>query len=453
MKKSPKKKTAKASPKSRTATPAGASAHKARPARKTQAAQAPRKAQRPARAKPKSATRPAKASAAQGTIPAMPPLLLEGDSPTPLPLPGHGPGERYAVGGQGAPATVAERELPEAYGTQRLFLAARDPRWLYAHWDMTTDQLRQHNSRSADRHLVLRVYQGTPGGEPHREVHVHPESRNWFVDVGAGATRYVAELGYYRPRQQWVRVALSGATVTPPDNLSDDTSIWFASLPATLRSTEILELVRAALRENVPLREALRQLRAAGHPDLPDAAATDDPGTAWTPAQAAALAEVITRDELRRVWVGSLEITELLRRHLAEAVSSQSLPAGAGPGGLASWGGAPGGVSSPAGGVPGGRRGFWFNVNAELILYGATEQDARVTIAGRPIRLRPDGTFSYRFSLPDGQYALPAVAVSADGVEAREAALEFSRGTRYRGEVGRHPQDPALRPPRPAHVS
>src|SRR5688572_31722682 len=32
---------------------------------------------------------------------------------------------------------------------------------------------------------------------------------------------------------------------------------------------------------------------------------------------------------------------------------------------------------------------------------------ATVTIGGRPIRLRPDGSFSYRFSLPDGEYELP----------------------------------------------
>ena len=62
--------------------------------------------------------------------------------------------------------------------------------------------------------------------------------------------------------------------------------------------------------------------------------------------------------------------------------------------------------SSPMGGVE-KRKGFWFNVNAELIIYGATEPDAKVTLAGHEIKLRPDGSFSYRFSLPDGKYDLP----------------------------------------------
>ncbi len=60
-------------------------------------------------------------------------------------------------------------------------------------------------------------------------------------------------------------------------------------------------------------------------------------------------------------------------------------------------------------------KGFWFNVNAELIIYGATEPNAKVTLGGHEIKLRSDGTFSFRFALPDGKYDLPAVAVSADG--------------------------------------
>jgi hypothetical protein len=93
------------------------------------------------------------------------------------------------------------------------------------------------------------------------------------------------------------------------------------------------------------------------------------------------------------------------------------------------------------------KKGFWFNVNAELIIYGATEPSAEVTIGGRVIKLRPDGTFSYRFSLPDGQYRLPAIATSADRTDSRSADLKFSRDTQYRGEVGQHPQDPKLKRP------
>ena len=98
------------------------------------------------------------------------------------------------------------------------------------------------------------------------------------------------------------------------------------------------------------------------------------------------------------------------------------------------------------------RKEFWFSVNAELVIYGATEPGAQVMVGGRPIQLRPDGSFTCRFSLPDGQYALPATAVAAHG-ETRHAELRFQRTTHYSGEVGAHPQDPALQPPGAENVA
>lgn len=62
---------------------------------------------------------------------------------------------------------------------------------------------------------------------------------------------------------------------------------------------------------------------------------------------------------------------------------------------------------------------FWLVVNTELIVYGATEPDAKVTVQGKEIRLRNDGTFSLRFALPDGRQAIPVKAESADGKDER----------------------------------
>ncbi|MGV3773765.1 MAG: hypothetical protein ACO1QB_12745, partial [Verrucomicrobiales bacterium] len=110
-------------------------------------------------------------------------------------------------------------------------------------------------------------------------------------------------------------------------------------------------------------------------------------------------------------------------------------------------------VSSPFGGEEQRGKTFWLNVNAELIIYGATEPDAKVTIGDKHIKLRPDGTFSFRFILPDGEYELPAVAVSRDGDDTREAQLRFSRHSEYRGDVQKHPQDPSMKPPKVENVA
>ena len=150
-----------------------------------------------------------------------PPILLEGDEPTFVPL--TGPGQKYAVGPPAAGAKVAHEEavLPEAYGTGKLLLAARDPHWLYVHWDLMPSQQRHYNALSADRHLVVRVYPGTMAGRSVREVHVHPESRHWFVHVERAETKYVAELGYYSHGRQWVSITTSLPTFTPAGDRFD----------------------------------------------------------------------------------------------------------------------------------------------------------------------------------------------------------------------------------------
>jgi len=64
-------------------------------------------------------------------------------------------------------------------------------------------------------------------------------------------------------------------------------------------------------------------------------------------------------------------------------------------------------------------RSFWLKVDCELIVYGATEPDAKVTVQGAPIKLRQDGTFTLRYYLPDGKQVIPVKAASADKLEER----------------------------------
>lgn len=75
-------------------------------------------------------------------------------------------------------------------------------------------------------------------------------------------------------------------------------------------------------------------------------------------------------------------------------------------------------------------RDFHFEINAELIVFGTTEPNAKVTLQGEPVQLRPDGTFTVRFSLPDSRQIIPAVAASPDGVEERTIVLAVERNTK-----------------------
>jgi hypothetical protein len=73
---------------------------------------------------------------------------------------------------------------------------------------------------------------------------------------------------------------------------------------------------------------------------------------------------------------------------------------------------------------------FHFQIDAELIVYGSTEPNAHVTLQGEPVQLRPDGTFTVRFSLPDSRQIIPAVASSPDGGEERTIVLAVERNTK-----------------------
>jgi len=404
--------------------------------------------------------------------PAIPPLLLEGDHPAAPKV--SGPGARYALTPEALKSSADSLELPASYGTGQLFLTARDPHWLYAAWDLDSAQQARLNARSRDGRLSLRVFLGDSAKPSLPEVVVHRDSRDWFVNVPQAETRYRAELGYFDAGGTWIGVAQSLSTITPPDAPSADLAAQFATIPAEISFQQIVESVRDFLPESRPLLEAVAEASAetarAAVPDLPHALPPSPsrggraaeplkqarvaapipirirPGKPWSAAQTETLARLIHVDSYRRVWMGSIEITELVRRQLSEEIASiaaAALAAGPEQPGWAS------DMASPLGGMPRRARKFWFKVNAELVIYGSTEPDAKVTIAERAVKLRPDGSFSFRFSLPDGRYQLPAVAIAADGGEGREARLEFSRSTDYRGEVGPHPQDAALRPPRP----
>lgn len=392
------------------------------------------KAPRPAAKQPASKKKPAAKEPLK-----VPTILLEGDaSPRPK---ASGPGSRYALAPEAPQVHAAPTaDLPESYGTGQLFLAARDPHWLYASWDLDKETQKRYNKMSREGHLVLKIFSGGEAGTATPDVHVHPESRNWFVHVPDPETRYHAVLGYYDRAGDWNELSRSRSTMTPPDSPSSDLDAEFATIPTHITFKDLQGAVKGFISENLSLVQAV--LKSIPHSEGSREGARLESLKKWPLAKAAEMAKLVTMDNLRRVWMGSLEITELIRRRLQEDVSSMGLGAAQ----------APSSMASPLGGVPSRERKFWFNVNAELVIYGATQPDASVEIGGQPVKLRPDGSFSFRFSLPDGHYQLPVVAVSPDGEEAREACLQFSRSSDYRGAVTAHPQDSTLRPPRPENI-
>jgi uncharacterized protein len=82
-----------------------------------------------------------------------------------------------------------------------------------------------------------------------------------------------------------------------------------------------------------------------------------------------------------------------------------------------------------------------FHVDAEMILYGRTKPDAKVTVGGEPIKLRPDGSFTVRQPMPDKRQVLPVVASTPDGVEQRTIVIAVERNTKVLEPMVREAND------------
>lgn len=394
----------------------------------------------------------------------VPQILFEGDEPS---RPSEAaPAQKFELGSAHSPQSSKNEDarLPEAYGTGKLFLTARDPHTLFAHWDLTSEQQRRYNSLSEDGHLTLRAYAHAFSNQPAAEIRLEPDSRHVFLQVQRTGASYVGELGYYQPEHHWKTIATSGPTTVPFDAPSEDTTVTFATLPpmgrivqagVLSRRSDITETPPADLLQSIipvpvprwPLgleeNEEQQLARTEAAPLQSQSVPADAPAFVkrrkqWTSAREKLLAEMIRTSMERRQWINSAEIAELVRGEfeLPEQFALSEVAWPLLPGALVD-------ISSPAGEAQPMPQGFWFNVNAELIIYGATEPNAQVAIGGRPIKLRPDGSFSCHFALPDGDYHLIAVALSPQN-EMRQAAINFRRHTEYSADTGVHAQNPSL---------
>ena len=308
--------------------------------------------------------------------------------------------------------------LPDSYGTQKLFLAARDPNILFAYWDLSGFQYQEAARVAKDGKIFLEVY--VPGEGRVQQVHVWDSHKNWYLQVNRPDTSFVAQLGYYTNEGGFVVLARSAEIRTPRDTLSPNTDAKFVTIPFSISFKEILEMIKGMGLPGEELVETLARLQDSDTP-LP----FQKPRTVPTPPKTGDLIDYVGDEEIRRRMVGSFEITEILKKRFETALSS-------GQWGSSGWVTS---VSSPFGASFGRERGFHMHVNAELIIYGGTEPNARLRIDGHDVKLSKDGTFSYHFVLPDGQFHIPIEATSADKVETRSALLSFLRMTDTAGDV------------------
>ena len=262
----------------------------------------------------------------------------------------------------------------------------RDPQWAYVFWEISAGD-QQRAAVAGATQLALRVADvtGLPLGAAHphtlQEMVVDSGAREWHLPMPLSDRDYRVELGYRTKSGGWFSLATSSVARMPA--LEPTAVVADAFVPFSLE-TPVMAAAEPVVSGGVE-HERLYQLATAG--------------------------------SLRSRRVGS----EVLHEWDQDAARSGGLnESGAGL-----W--ASGRSESGSGIVR--PRSFWLVADAELIVYGATEPSARLSIGEQEIPLESDGTFRVHVPFRDGEQLYPIKAVAADGEQERSIRLEFERRT------------------------
>ena len=275
----------------------------------------------------------------------------------------------------------------------RVVFLPRDPQWAYVFWEISEADRKVAQKDGASR-LCLRLSDvtGMQDGNAHphtlQEVPVDSHSTEWYLPVPLCDRDYRVELGY-RIGTTWMSLAFSSV----------------ARVPALHPSEQILD-------QFVPF-----SLDAA-----PAAPATTTTPVSPSESSNSGLHERLYQSatvQFRRRRVGSEEFQE--------GFDTSGESTGLNDSGVGLW--ASGRNESGLGGVAPRQRSFWLVADAELIVYGATDPSARLTIGGEEVPLSTDGTFRIQVPFRDGEQMYAIEATASDGEQKRNITLNFKRET------------------------
>ena len=286
-----------------------------------------------------------------------------------------------------------EAQLPKAFrptGATRVVFLPRDPQWAYVFWEIGEPDLQAAQLAGATE-LALRLADvtGCQAGSAHphalQEVVVDSAAREWFLPVPLSGREYRVELGFRKATGGWISLAFSSIARMPelePCSLIDDQFVAFSLDPVPPASFAAASpSMVAGMHERV-----YQQSNIAGG------------------------ARVLAR--------GSEAFHEL--------ETSAPTAAGAQLSGVGAWAS---GLNQSGAGLAARQRSFWLIADAELIVYGATDPAASLSIGDRVVPLEADGSFRLQVPFQDGQQVYPIHALAADGEQRRSISMVFSRTT------------------------
>lgn len=276
---------------------------------------------------------------------------------------------RKAIAQQDRRKNLASSTRPGAYKRDRLVVMVRDAFWLHAYWELRPESIqRAEAAMGQDWHGARPVLR--------------------LLDVGSGSTSSAAE------------------RVLRDIDIHGGAQNWYVNVNESL-----------SYRLEIGYLAANGRFFALGRSNVvttPKAGSSDVVDENWS-SVAANFDRIFALSGGYKQAGNSHELQELFEERLRRPMGSPfTTRFGRGLDGI----------------VNGSKEKFEFELDAELLVFGATRPDAHVTLSGEPVAVRPDGSFTMRFNLPNARMVIPAVACSADGVEQRTIVLAIERNTK-----------------------
>ncbi|WP_411875522.1 DUF4912 domain-containing protein, partial [Vulcanococcus limneticus] len=242
---------------------------------------------------------------------------------------------------------------PRPAAETRVVFLPRDPQWAYVFWDIAeADRAAAHAAGASQLCLRVADVTGLAGGSSHphalQEVVVNAQATEWYLPVPLSDRDYRVELGFRKsgPAGGWISVAFSSVARVPALNPSEQILDQFIPFSLDATPSTLPAPIESA---DTGLHERLYQTATAR----------------W-----------------RRLGRGSEAFHELEEDSgLSDSAFSAS--------GVGLWAS---GRNESGAGLAARQRSFWLVADAELIVYGATDPAARLTIGGEEVPLTPEGT-------------------------------------------------------------
>jgi hypothetical protein len=304
-------------------------------------------------------------------------------------------------------------DLPVLQSRTHCVLIPRDPNFIYAYWDYTQkdiDKLRnQLKFEGGDSQLIVRVYDITRirfnGSNANHtwDLDVGYSTKNWHIHVWQDSADYCTELGMRYGENYFIPLIRSNTVRTPPKTASKRNDLIWQDIKAHRESQPYLkenlrERYQSLMQQSKKKFHKVMQSRKARIYQL----TAQDIRDYYMKLFSSMSRKGRNKGKLKGVsWQKVrpiLTFPDLLGRTQGASEILSSLQSGASEGRLI-------------------KKDFFFEIWTEMIVHGRTEPDARVFLNQQEIKLNPDGTFSLRYALPDGEIPLKFIAKSSDGTQ------------------------------------